>query len=1184
MRKKTLAAGVLLYAALLAAATASAEPVRLQLKWRHQFQFAGYYAAEAQGYYKAEGLDVRLVEGGPERGPIPIVVGGGAEFGVGDAEILLARLKGAPLVACAAIFQHSPYVLLSRHDRGIRTPADLIGRRVMLSDDQGAAQIRAMLVHEGIDPARITNLTQSWSLDDLIEGRIDAMSAYATDEPFQLQARGVEPSVLRALDYGVDFYGDTLFTTEAQVRRHPETVAALRRASLKGWSYAVAHPEELADRIAAMPGVAQRGITRAMLLQEAHAMRPFLLADLVEIGHMNPGRWQQIAATLVEVGLAPSTARLAGFVYTPQSGGDPAQRVRLLWLGLGALVLAAGAVLWNAQMRRSVRERTRELNIEAGQRRQAEADLRASEERLRLMFEGAATGITVTAPDGRFIYANAAYCATMGYSEAELRAMNFGSITHPDDRAASLAARERLLSGEARVVVFEKRYLRKNGDLVWARASVSLTRDPSGAPLQFVAVTEDISERKRAEALLMGQKRVLEMIGVGAPLPDTLDTLLRLVEDQAPELLGSILLVDRDGARIRHCAAPRLSERFMQAIDGRPIGEGAGSCGTAAYRRAPVVVEDIATDPLWADYREIAAAEGLRACWSTPIFDAQRQVLGTFALYFREPGRPTPDHLGLIDMVTQTAAIAIGRRREEEALHESRQRLVSIYDTVGDTIFLLAVESDGGFRFESVNKRFVAMTGLPMDAVVGKRVDAVIPAISLPLVLGRYRQAVSDKAVVRWEETSDYPAGRLTGEVSVAPVFDEQGRCTHLVGAVHDATARKRAEERHAQAEEMLRQSQKLDSIGRLAGGVAHDFNNILGVILGYGELMRLQIGEDHPARPRLEQVIQAAERAAGLTRQLLAFSRKQVMQPKRLDLGAVVGDMRHMLERVVGEDLEMAVVPAERLGAVEADPTQMEQVIMNLVVNARDAMPAGGRLTVETANVDFDESYATAHPPALAGRFVMLAVSDTGIGMDADTQARIFEPFFTTKPAGEGTGLGLATVYGIVKQMGGYIWVYSELGHGTAFKVYLPRVDAAPAPEATEAVAAPAPRGHETILVVEDSESLRDLIHELLTEQGYRVLTVTQGEEALALIQEGRHTIDLVLTDVVMPKLGGGDLVKRLRASHPKIRAVYMSGYTSGAISRQGVLEEGAILLEKPFAAETLARTIRLALDAPSA
>jgi PAS domain S-box-containing protein len=462
--------------ALLLPVAARGDPVRLQLKWHHQYQFAGYHAAQAQGYYAAEGLEVEILEGGADRPPIATVLDGRADFGVGDAEVLLARLQGAPLVVCAAIFQHSPYVLLSRRDRGLRTPADLVGARVMLSDDQGAAQVRAMLAHEGIDAARVTILSQSWDLDDLVEGRIDAMSAYATVEPARLQARGVEPSLLRAVDYGVDFYGDTLFTTEERIRERPDQVAAFKRASLRGWSYALEHVDEIAERIAGLPGVAARGVTRDMLVREAREMRPYILPEIVEVGHMNSGRWERIAGTFVEVGLAADAQRVEGIIYDPRPGLDRAQRQRLRWLALAGLAVAGAILLWNFQMRRSVRERTRELHAEAAQRRQAETELRTSEESLRRMFEGAATGISVTGLDGRFVYANPAYCATMGCTEAELRETDVDSVTHPDDRAATREGRERVLAGAAGVVVLEKRQLRKGGDTVWVRVSVSLSR------------------------------------------------------------------------------------------------------------------------------------------------------------------------------------------------------------------------------------------------------------------------------------------------------------------------------------------------------------------------------------------------------------------------------------------------------------------------------------------------------------------------------------------------------------------------------------------------------------------------------------------------------------------------------------------------------------------------------------
>jgi two-component system, cell cycle sensor histidine kinase and response regulator CckA len=403
------------------------------------------------------------------------------------------------------------------------------------------------------------------------------------------------------------------------------------------------------------------------------------------------------------------------------------------------------------------------------------------------------------------------------------------------------------------------------------------------------------------------------------------------------------------------------------------------------------------------------------------------------------------------------------------------------------------------------------------------------------------------------------------------------GRTVRLYGAFQDVTDRHRAEQ-------MLRQSQKVEAIGRLAGGVAHDFNNLLGVITGHGELAQRQLGPEHPVRARLDQMLKAAERGASLTRQLLAFSRQQVLQPKLLDLNAIVADTHRMLGRLIGEDIDIAVRRGPDLGTVQADPGQIEQVILNLAVNARDAMPKGGRLTLETGNVDLDAGYAATHPPLEPGRYVLLAVSDTGTGMDEETQQRIFEPFFTSKPEGQGTGLGLATVYGIVKQSGGHITVYSAPGRGTTFKVYLPRVDE-PA-EAVPAASPPAeaPRGQETILLVEDTEALREVIRETLEDLGYTVLLASNGEEALALGRAREGPIDLLLTDVVMPKLGGGDLARLLLALRPGIRVLYMSGYTDGAISPHGVLGEGVLLLEKPFTVDKLARAVREALDGPAA
>src|SRR5437879_1802067 len=408
-------------------------------------------------------------------------------------------------------------------------------------------------------------------------------------------------------------------------------------------------------------------------------------------------------------------------------------------------------------------------------------------------------------------------------------------------------------------------------------------------------------------------------------------------------------------------------------------------------------------------------------------------------------------------------------------------------------------------------------------------------------------------------------------------------RPARLVSAVKRALreAEERAERK--KLEEQLRQAQKMEAIGQLTGGIAHDFNNMLTVIIGYSELMLQRLKADDPLRSEVEQVKEAGVRASLLTRQLLAFSRKQVLQPRVLDLNAVLTNMDRMLQRLIGEDIDLVTVPAPGLGRVLADPGQIEQVIMNLAVNARDAMPQGGKLTIETANVELDDAYARQHGPVQSGPYVMLAVSDTGCGMDAETQARIFEPFFTTKEPGKGTGLGLSTVYGIVKQSEGYVWVYSEVGRGTTFKVYLPMVEGAvetvePGVTPTRTV-----RGSETILLVEDDHAVRVLARSVLQAHGYSVLEASQGKEALLLSGQHEGPIHLMVTDTVMPGMSGRDLSECLKPSRPNMKVIFMSGYTDKAIIHHGELAPGTAFLQKPFTPDALALKVRGVLDSPA-
>jgi two-component system cell cycle sensor histidine kinase/response regulator CckA len=408
-------------------------------------------------------------------------------------------------------------------------------------------------------------------------------------------------------------------------------------------------------------------------------------------------------------------------------------------------------------------------------------------------------------------------------------------------------------------------------------------------------------------------------------------------------------------------------------------------------------------------------------------------------------------------------------------------------------------------------------------------------------------------------------------------VRDSQGRPRQLRGLTVDLTERKRAEAALHASEEQLRQAQKMEAVGQLAGGIAHDFNNLLMVIQGDSELIRRKIPEEHPLRRNEDGIRDAAQQAATLTRQILAFSRKQVLAPKVMDLNNVVAGMQAMLQRLLTETVQLVFVPTRDVGHVKADPGQLEQVIMNLVVNARDAMPDGGQLTIETQNVTLQPGSTSQHIGAPAGDYVLIAFTDTGIGMDPATQDRIFEPFFTTKGLGKGTGLGLATVYGIVRQSGGSISVYSEPDRGSTFKVYLPRL-AEPVAAASEsaAPAAASTSGTETVLVVEDEEAVRQLAARTLFVRGYTPLVAHTGEEALRLSEQHPGPIHLLLTDVVLPRMSGSRLAETLLATRPDLRVLYMSGFTESAIVHHGVLQPGTDFIQKPFTPHALAVKLR--------
>ncbi len=537
-------------------------------------------------------------------------------------------------------------------------------------------------------------------------------------------------------------------------------------------------------------------------------------------------------------------------------------------------------------------------------------------------------------------------------------------------------------------------------------------------------------------------------------------------------------------------------------------------------------------------------------------------------------------HDRLARVSEQLRAELAERRRVEAALRESELRFRDSFDrsTVGKSI----TARDG--RLIRVNQAFANMLGYSVEEL--QQLD--LGAITHPDDRAQSRELI--RAVFAGEPTTRQVEKRylhrdghvVFAEVGATRLGDSQTEPAYLITSIVDISERKRSEQERAYLAEQLRQAQRMEAIGRLAGGIAHDFNNLLSVILCGADFAMSRAQHDPDLRDELRQVRTAGERAAGLTRQLLAFGRKQVLSPVVLSLNQVATDIEKMLRRILGEDIEYVQVLAPDLGVVWADQGQIEQVVMNLVVNARDAMPEGGRLTLETANVDLDEGFAAKHVAVKPGPYVQLSVADIGGGMDPETQARIFEPFFTTKATGKGTGLGLSTVYGIVKQSGGSIWVESELGRGTTFTIYLPRVQPVVSVSSTAARATPVhAKGSETILIVEDEDAIREITKRILGVAGYRVLVARNGSEALALCEGSQEPIHLVITDVVMPEMGGIALADRLAKVRPETKVMYMSGYSDDAIASRGAVGSVIHFIAKPFSAETLTRTIRDVLDA---
>jgi two-component system, cell cycle sensor histidine kinase and response regulator CckA len=784
---------------------------------------------------------------------------------------------------------------------------------------------------------------------------------------------------------------------------------------------------------------------------------------------------------------------------------------------------------------RIVRDETSRRREEVALRESKEL-LEVSEQYFRRLIEHATDAITIVNPDGTVRYSSPALHRLLGYSPEERRGQSIFELIHPDDRAEAIRTFARVRNDKDAIITAQLRSRSKTGE--WHCLDLTarnLLDDPivNGIVINSRDVTEQkqaAQERARAEAELRTSEHRFRS----------------LIENAS----GIVAIVDASANIIYTSPA-------MERITG--------------YR--PDDVRGINAFELV----HPADLEYARKVLTQTLENPDRTVSAELRVRHKQGGWRVLDYR-VRNMLASPAVCGIvvnaqdvtERRRSEEALRASEERYRSIIETASEGVII----RDDSDHMTFVNQRMADILGYTVEELIGRHIINIVcdedrTEVSQMLKRGRGTGRHDADFRARRKDGSE-----VWGIVSSRPLYDADGSYAGALTMFLDITGRK-------QLEEQLRHSQKMEAIGRLAGGIAHDFNNLLTAIRGHAELLLGDMPVDHSLRADLEEINRAAERASSLTRQLLAFSRRQILQPRILDIDAVVTELERFIRRLIGEDVELVTNRKAAGARVRADRGQLEQVLMNLAVNARDAMPQGGTLTIETSTATLGEEYVQLHPAATPGDYVRLSVADTGVGMDARTLSHVFEPFFTTKGIGEGTGLGLATVYGIVKQSGGHIAVQSEVNVGSTFEIYLPKVKEAAEP-AREISATTRDEGRgQTVLLAEDEDAVRSLAVRILRKHGYHVLEARDGLEALRVSDNYSGFIHVLLTDVVMPRMGGRELVERLLPHRPGLRVLYVSGYTDDALVHYGIVTDSSTwFLEKPFTPDALARKLREVIE----
>lgn len=1175
-----LACSALLLGGVGARAQDSGQKIVLQLPFTPQFQFAGYYAAEAQGYFRKEGLEVELRHGDNSGKVIPEVKAGRALYGISTTSVLLDRLNGAPLVAVAAIFQHSPFALATKQGSGYATLSSLAGKRVAMNSKERFPEVYAMFAAEGMRPGMFEIVPDVAGVSEIESGAAEAMITFVTDGPYFYRLKGQPLQLIRPADYGVDFYGDLLFTTETEVHDHPKRVAAMRRAVIAGWQYACDHPEEMIQWILANRTDRRPWVTEDSLRFESKETLKLINGDLIALGHMNPGRWKTIAVDYVGAGLAPDTRRLEGFLFSDV----PPTAAWIRWLipifGVAAL---AGLLGWmaNVRLKKLVEVRTRELQ-EAEERQREVFDLapvpivvenyEALEVELaRLRAEGITDlrAYLAARPDlvkqlhklKRIVAANRVTLARTGFASVEESNRKLADVMTDQSYQLFIEELVALWTGQDNLTQ-ETSYISKKGEKLYALLNWEVGRTKAGARdlANVRLVFTEITDRKLAESALrlseeryrqlfelspvamvefdyrsvpgwFQQLRAAGVTDLAAHLAANPD-LRMVVLKHSPVLQLNLAALRLSGARSKEELMQRFAEFFTPE---------------AVTARCQNMVR------LWEGHDHASGEIPLRS------LDGAVRHFYYFWRMPRDKGELSFDR-------TQTALVEITeQQRAQAALRESEARYRELFEKAPVGVYRSSAEG----YFLAANPALATMLGygspaemLQMDAnnkgaalyVRSTRRDEFLTAIK------ETGQAENFESEVRCKDGST-----IWISENVRQVSDEGGRILYHEGFVSDITPRRRLEG------EMLRAS-KLEAVGILAGGIAHDFNNILTVVLGNITLAEMDSGAQGAVVNLLRDAKRATLRARDLTQQLLTFAKGGNPVRSAVNLTELLSESAGFVMHGAKARCEYSFAPD--LWPADADKGQLGQVVQNLIINSVQAMPEGGVVRVGAVNVTVPSEGA---PVQLApGRYVRISVSDTGVGIAPDHLAKIFDPYFTTKQ--QGSGLGLATVYSIAKKHQGHIEVASQLGSGTTFHLWLP------AAAETAAVAASRPAIAEKmkarVLFMDDEPAIRNMAGMFLGRLGIDFELAADGAAAVLkykAAQAAGQPFDLVITDLTVPGgMGGKEAMDQLLAFDPKVKAIVSSGYSRDPVLGNYKAHGFCGILPKPYSLEQLHEALR--------